>query len=58
MYLSVKQLAERYGVSVHTIWRWAKAEKFPQPVKLGIGVTRWLEADVLEWESKRNGEAA
>lgn len=25
-YLSVKQLAERYGVSVPTIWRWTQKE--------------------------------
>lgn len=58
MYLSVKDVAARYGVSVHSIWRWAKAGTFPQPVKLGPAATRWKEADLLEWERKRNGEAA
>lgn len=57
MYISVKQLAIRYGVSVPTLWRWVKDGKFPQPVKLGPGSTRWRESDVLAWERTRLAEA-
>lgn len=40
-YLSDKQVAERFGVSRPTIWRWVKTEKaFPHPVSLSSGTSR------------------
>ena len=54
-YLSDKQLAERYGVTRVCIWRWARAGRFPQPIKLTPGCTRWRAADVEEWESAKAG---
>lgn len=54
-YQSVKQLANRYGNDVATIWRWVKKGQFPQPVKLSPGCTRWRLSDIQEWElSKTN----
>lgn len=50
-FLSVHRVAERYGISKATVWRWAKERPdFPQPVKLGSGATRWRkqELDVFE----------
>lgn len=44
------ELAERFGVSRVTIWRWTKAGDFPSPVRLGPGSTRWRLADVEQWE--------
>lgn len=42
MFLSVYEVAERYGVSPATIWRWAsQEERFPKPVKVGRASTRW-----------------
>lgn len=38
----VHRVAEIYGVSVATIWRWAKTDpNFPQPIKISPGVTGW-----------------
>ena len=34
-------LAKHYKVSRVTIWRWAKAGKLQQPVKIGSNTTRW-----------------
>jgi len=34
-------LAELFGVSRATIWRWTAAGILPQPVKLSPGCTRW-----------------
>ncbi|WP_429886458.1 helix-turn-helix transcriptional regulator [Geoalkalibacter halelectricus] len=48
-YLSVRDVAQRYGVSVATIWRWTAANIFPQPVKLNFS-TRWRMKDLLDWE--------
>lgn len=36
-------------VSPATIWRWVKDGKFPQPFKLGAGVTAWHAADVEQF---------
>lgn len=38
-------LAERYSVSRATIWRWVREGRFPAPVTISPGTTRWsLEA--------------
>jgi predicted DNA-binding transcriptional regulator AlpA len=60
MFLSDLQLADRYGVSRVTIWRWRKSDPtFPQPVLLSPGCSRW-RLDLIEaWErSKAQGEVA
>ena len=50
-FLSVKQVAERYGLSVATIWRWSKErDDFPRPRKLGSGSTRWKLDDLVAFE--------
>lgn len=53
IYLSVRDVADRFGVSVDTIWRWKREEKFPAAVKLGGRTTRWRLQDVLDWEVSR-----
>lgn len=52
-YASDRQLAERYEVSRATIWRWTKEKKFPQPVKLSPGCTRWKLSDLQAWEGAK-----
>lgn len=56
MYFADKELAIRYGVSRQTIWRLAKLDpKFPKPIRLSPGSTRWLLSELEAWEaSKRN----
>lgn len=60
-YLRVKQVAEKTGIAVSTVWRLAKdAADFPKPFKLTQKVTVWDEAQVDAWiESRRlNADAA
>ncbi|PKR60068.1 helix-turn-helix transcriptional regulator [Thalassospira lohafexi] len=57
-YLSVKQVAERYSVSAPTVWRWAQANNFPQPVRITGNCTRWRMVDIEAWEKSRFGGAA
>lgn len=55
-YLTVKEVAARYTVTVATVWRWArKKEGFPEPVKIGIGTTRWRVADLEAFELTLKG---
>lgn len=52
LYLSVGQVAARFGVSTDSIWRWRRDGEFPAPVKLGGRTTRWRLADIENWESQ------
>lgn len=53
-YLSVKEVADRYGLSVPTIWRYLKSnESFPKPYKLKGGPTRWRLGDLRAYEGLR-----
>ena len=51
-------LADRYGVHRATTWRWSREGKFPQPVTIGPGTTRWRVADVLDHEARVGNTAA
>ncbi len=51
MFLTVTQVARRYGVSADTIWRWRRNDSFPAPVKLGPNCTRWRQVDLDSHES-------
>lgn len=53
IYLTDKQVAERYSVARCTVWRWVKKEGFPAPVKLTEGCTRWRDGDVDAWEQRQ-----
>lgn len=52
LYLSVDQVAHRFGVSKDSIWRWKRKGRFPAPVKLGGTTTRWRLADIEAWEGQ------
>ncbi len=49
-FLNVAQVAKRYEVSTDTIWRWARQDDLPSPVKVGPNVTRWRLSDLLDHE--------
>tara|TARA_R110000751_G_scaffold137830_3_gene241308 strand:+ start:1532 stop:1729 length:198 start_codon:yes stop_codon:yes gene_type:complete len=52
LYLSVKEVAARYSVSVNSVWRWtSQRDDFPKPIKLGLGCTRWRLSDLEAFES-------
>lgn len=44
--LSARQLAERYGVSKASIYRWVQEGVIPPPRKLGPRVSRWDAAEI------------
>ena len=52
-FLRLNQLTERLGVSGSSIWAWAKAGKFPKPIKLSENCTAWNVADVEAWSQAR-----
>ena len=52
IYLGVARVAERYGVSADTVWRWSRNGDMPKPFKLSAGCTRWRMSDLLAHEAK------
>jgi prophage regulatory protein len=52
-YYSVRQVAERYDVSVATIWRWVKHGDLPAGRILSPGCTRWKGSDLQQWEQSK-----
>ena len=53
VYLSDRDLAERYKASRATIWRWVSKRGFPKPVRFSPGCTRWNLDEIESWESRR-----
>lgn len=45
-------------VSPATIYRWVRDGKFPQPFKLGAGVTAWYAADIEQFIAASAAAAA
>ena len=58
-YLTVLEVAQRYGLSKSSVWRLAGEDKgFPQPLKLAEGTTRWQLSKLLEYEHLRSEVSA
>lgn len=50
IYLSDRDLAERYQASRATIWRWVSTRGLPHPIKFSPGCVRWKLNEVEAWE--------
>lgn len=52
MFLSIKQVAARYGIDPCTVWRWRKDanKNFPEPHRFGPQTLRWKLSDIETWE--------
>jgi len=57
IYVTDNLLAARYNVCRQTIWRWAQQGKFPAPIVLSPGCTRWHLPTVEQWEAEQNQKA-
>lgn len=42
------EVAQVYGVTRQTVWKWSKAKRIPAPRKDAGGRLRWLSSDVFE----------
>jgi prophage regulatory protein len=52
VYLSDRQIGERFGVHHLTPRRWVREDPtFPRPVKFSPGCTRWRLSEIEAWEA-------
>ena len=58
IFYSDKQLAERYGVTRQSIWRWVREGVMPRPLRIGKAATRWEQSTIQKWEQSKRGAAA
>jgi predicted DNA-binding transcriptional regulator AlpA len=54
IYLTLKDVIRRYGVSQATVYRWLANDNFPKGIKIGA-TRRWNIDDLLEFEQQRRG---
>jgi predicted DNA-binding transcriptional regulator AlpA len=53
LWLTAAQVAERYGVSIPTVWTWAKTKRLPVPHKLAENTTRWRLSELDAHDDKQ-----
>jgi predicted DNA-binding transcriptional regulator AlpA len=49
--IDVKELAQKLGASVRTVWRLVAAKVIPEPVQMGR-CTRWFESDIEDYQRR------
>ncbi|WP_353959877.1 helix-turn-helix transcriptional regulator [Aquisalimonas lutea] len=52
MYLSNKEVQERYSISRTTIWRAVKEGRLPEPHIICGNLKRWKLQELEAWESR------
>lgn len=50
---STSDKSGRYPISAATWWKWVKAKKAPQPIRLGSNVTAWSVDELEKWEASQ-----
>lgn len=51
--LTMAEVTEILGISHMTLYRWRKAGRFPEPVRVGPNSVRWPASVVEEWIDAR-----
>ncbi|QIW10594.1 AlpA family transcriptional regulator [Francisella sp. LA112445] len=47
--MKIKEVIDRVGLSKSTIYRLAKANQFPRPIKLAENSSAWIKSEVDAW---------
>ncbi|MCR5169998.1 MAG: helix-turn-helix domain-containing protein [Desulfovibrio sp.] len=53
MLMSIREVAGMLGISVSSIQRLVRAERFPQPVRMLGSLVRWRRADIATFATGR-----
>ena len=51
--LRMSSVVERVGVHAVTLYRWERAGRFPQRVRLGPNSVAWREDEINQWLNDR-----
>lgn len=56
-----RAVAQRYQVHPSTLWRWCNEARFaylnfPKPVPIGPNITAWSNAELDEYDARRQAE--
>jgi prophage regulatory protein len=51
--LRPRQLADRIGLSLATLWRLRRRGDLPEPIRLSPGCVGWRTSDIEAWLSAR-----
>jgi prophage regulatory protein len=54
--LKLPEVEAKSGLSSTSIYRGSRAGWFPKPVKISLGATGWVEAEVNDYLAKRIAE--
>ena len=57
-FLDINAVARRYDVKRATVWAWMSQGRFPQPMRLTPGCSRWSIEDLKVWEDQKRSEVA
>ncbi|MBF7054790.1 helix-turn-helix domain-containing protein [Halomonas sp. KAO] len=52
LFLSVRQMAARYGVGRTTVWRWVSEGRLPTATSLSPGCKRWKLSELEAFEAE------
>ena len=53
-YLKDKEVADFYGISKSTVYRWVKKGLLPKSRRIGIRTSRWKKSEIEGWKFKKN----
>jgi predicted DNA-binding transcriptional regulator AlpA len=53
-FLSAAEVAQIFGVSVRTVFRWSRASSFPSPKRLSRRSLRWDARDIESFLQSQN----
>lgn len=51
--IRLKQVMECTGLARSTVYKFIAEGDFPKPVKLGVRVAAWVEAEIQEWVKEK-----
>jgi prophage regulatory protein len=56
-FITLHEVVARTRLSRATIWRYVRAGRFPAPVRITTGSTRYVLEDVVAWMASQEGPA-
>ena len=52
-YIDIKEVTRKLSIARSTVYLWMSTGKFPQPKRIGLGCSRWLESEVMAYMESR-----